>query len=115
MLEILFSLSLIFGLPSVGVCGTAGGPIVVEGSVDEPPGGCAGDMAVVGGKYDVGEIASGVAVWLKKDPFCWLIAGVVADAGPLDDIDPFRPLILSVSFLGFSILPECCRSAVFSV
>lgn len=58
------NLILILRLPSVGVAGTAGGGMAAEcnGALAE------GGMAPERGKYDVGEIPSGVATaWLKKE------------------------------------------------
>lgn len=76
--------------------------MIAESSADGPADGGAGvAIAAEEGKYDVGEIASGVATGCsEKVTSCW---GADAEAGPLEDTDGVLLIFSFRVFLVFSI------------
>lgn len=73
-----------------------------------------GDMADVGGKYDGGDIASGVATgWLRIDA---LPMAAAAEDGPFEEMDGVLfSFSLSVGFLFFSISALACKLGLWHV
>lgn len=109
------NLSLIFGLPSVGVAGIAGGGIFDVAEVEAPAEGAAGgDMADVGGKYERGDMAPGVATVEPMigapAPALPAAAAAAAEGGPFEETDGVLfSFSFRVGFLLFSMLALACR------
>lgn len=96
------SLSLILGLPSVGVGGIAGGGMVAGSGADGPADERANaDEPALAGKYDVGEIKPGVSTGGPENEASFREAD--AEAGPLEDTDGVLLIFSFRVFLVFSM------------